>query len=159
MLHITPHCPRCVEGKAHCKETIDAGEFLTTGCHASTYYWQAMFPFLPLPSTFKATDTYQWQQLTKQIEYCLVADPLLDSKHPECYCLMRELFWMAFVAANPDFPRGKWARWDAAIPMEGDFISRWMSEDPQRPDVPLHVIIWEQFRNIISDELLIPCVQ
>ncbi|KAG6373001.1 hypothetical protein JVT61DRAFT_7049 [Boletus reticuloceps] len=102
-----------------------------------------------------------WQQLTKQIEHCLVADPLLDSKHPECYRLMRELFWMAFIAAYPDFPRGKWLRWNALIPMEGDFISHWMlkDEDTELPDIPIHVVIWEQFRSIISDTLLIHCVQ
>ncbi|KAF8438189.1 hypothetical protein L210DRAFT_3545668 [Boletus edulis BED1] len=121
----------------------------------------AMFPFLPLPSFFDPTDTCQWQQLTKQIEHCLVVDPLLDSKNPECYRFMRELFWMAFIAAYPDFPRGKWLRWNALIPMEGDFISHWTlkDEDTELPDIPIHVIIWEQFQSIISDTLSIHCVQ
>lgn len=119
-----------------------------------------MFPFLPLPSCFQPTDACQWHQLALEIERCLVADPLLDSKHPECYRLMRELFWMAFIAANPEFPQGMWPRWNALIPMEGDFISRWMlkGEDAELP-TPLHVVIWEQFQSIVSAALLIPSTQ
>ncbi|KAI5997604.1 hypothetical protein EDC04DRAFT_2909611 [Pisolithus marmoratus] len=124
----------------------------------------AMFPFLPLPSQFEPTDTCQWQQLVKQIEHCLLADPLLDSKNPECYRLMRELFWMAFVAAFPEFPHGDWPRWNGLITMEGDFISRWVLKDEdEEPNVELldvpravRLTIWEQFRSMVYDRLSIP---
>lgn len=161
MGHITPHCPRCVQEQAHRNETIGTSELPATSYHANTDSRQAMFPFLPLPSLFEYTDTCQWQQLAEQIEHCLLADPFLNSNHPECYHFMLELFWMAFVAANPEFPRGKWPRWNALIPMEGEFISHWMlnSEDVEFIDVPLHFIIWEQFRSLISDTLLMPSTQ
>ncbi|KAH0825932.1 hypothetical protein J3R83DRAFT_7630 [Lanmaoa asiatica] len=121
----------------------------------------AMFPFLPLSSQFEPTNVYQWAQLANQIEVCLVADPLLESKHPGCYHLMRELFWMAFVAAHPEFPRGKWSHWNSMIAMEGEFMSRWMLKGGYGglSDTPPHLVIWEQFRSIISDAVLIPSAQ
>ncbi|KAI9569760.1 hypothetical protein HD554DRAFT_2168935 [Boletus coccyginus] len=119
------------------------------------------FPFLPLSSLFEPTDAYQWVQLAKQIEECLVADPLLESKHPDRYRLTRELFWMAFIAAYPEFPQGKWTRWNSMIAMEGEFMSRWMLKGGYSglSDTPPRLVIWEQFRSIVSDTTLIPSAQ
>ncbi|KAF8549098.1 hypothetical protein OG21DRAFT_1421908 [Imleria badia] len=120
-----------------------------------------MFPFLPLSSQFEPTDACQWEQLAKQIEMCLVADPLFESEHPDHYHLARELFWMAFVAAHPEFPRGKWSRWNSIIAMEGGFMSCWMFGGAYSGlwDTPPRLVIWEQFTSIVSEAMLVPSAQ
>lgn len=41
-----------------------------------------------------------------------------------------EAFWMAFIAAYPDFPRGDWPSWNTQIAIEGPFMERWMQRSP-----------------------------
>ncbi|KAG6369411.1 hypothetical protein JVT61DRAFT_14893 [Boletus reticuloceps] len=121
----------------------------------------AMFPFLPLPSQFEPTNAHQWEQLTNRIEERLVADPHLESEHLDYYRLTRELFWMAYIAAHPEFPRGQWSRWNSVIMMEGEFMSHWMLKGGYSGllDTPPHLVIWEQFRGIVSNTMLIPSAQ
>jgi len=51
--------------------------------------------------------------------------------------LVREFFWMSFVAAFPLFPFGNWPNWDPRISLQGSFISYWM-EDLDLPDAIMH---------------------
>ncbi|KAG1733177.1 hypothetical protein EDD22DRAFT_737610, partial [Suillus occidentalis] len=79
--------------------------------------------FLPLPATFDHMDSYHWAELSGTIQSWLVA--LEDTMTPE-WTWGRDAFWYAFVAANPNFPAGKWAFWDPSIPLEGQFIEEWV---------------------------------
>ncbi|KAG2129940.1 hypothetical protein DEU56DRAFT_695253, partial [Suillus clintonianus] len=79
-------------------------------------------PFLPLPSKFNPADSYHWSQLSDQIQRWLVTIPA-ESQH---WTWGRDAFWLAFVGACPDFPSGRWPRWDARIPLEGQFIEHWL---------------------------------
>jgi len=123
-----------------------------------------MFPFLPLSQGFQPLNTYEWKQLVMNIEQHLLADPHLNNTHPECYFLMRQLFWMAFVAAFPSFPHGDWPNWNSQIPMEGNFISRWVLKDSDDSDwddfpdtcVAIRQLVWEQFSTTVEKVLLIP---
>ncbi|KAG2156933.1 uncharacterized protein EDB93DRAFT_1238773 [Suillus bovinus] len=81
-------------------------------------------PFLPLPSTFNHMDSDHWAELSSTIQSWLVT--LADTVTPE-WTWGRDAFWYAFVAANPDFPNGKWAFWNPSIPLEGQFIEEWSS--------------------------------
>lgn len=39
----------------------------------------------------------------------------------------RELFWLSFVAAFPEFPCGNnWPPWNTRVPLEGAFIESWV---------------------------------
>ncbi|KAN0094303.1 hypothetical protein V8E55_002590 [Tylopilus felleus] len=117
----------------------------------------AVFPFLPLPSNFEPSDISHWQRLTKAIETCLVASTGLENKRPEAYHVMRDLFWMAFVASFPTFPAGDWPVWDARIPMQGGFISSWVRREDEVAGTPfVQQAIWGQFKTIVEHMLSIP---
>lgn len=121
-----------------------------------------MFPFLPLPSNFEPSDACQWLRLARQIEYCLLVDICLNNKYLQCYRLMQDLFWMAFVASYPTFPHGDWPLWNTQIPMEGEFILSWVlrDKDDKVPEAFLtQQTIWEQFKAIVEQVLLIPTTQ
>lgn len=119
--------------------------------------FQAVFPFLPLPSNFEPSDISHWQRLTKAIETCLVASTGLENKRPEAYHVMRDLFWMAFVASFPTFPAGDWPVWDARIPMQGGFISSWVRREDEVAGTPfVQQAIWGQFKTIVEHMLSIP---
>lgn len=79
--------------------------------------------FLPLPATFNHMDSYHWAELSGTIQSWLVA--LEDTMMLE-WTWGWDTFLYAFVAANPDFPTGKWAFWDPSIPLEGQFIKQWV---------------------------------
>ncbi|KAG2147150.1 hypothetical protein BD769DRAFT_1660325 [Suillus cothurnatus] len=83
----------------------------------------ASITFLPLPSTFDHMDPDHWVRLSGTIQSWLLT--LMDTVTPE-WTWGRDAFWYAFVAANPDFPNGKWAFWDPSIPLEGQFIEEWV---------------------------------
>ncbi|KAG2121105.1 hypothetical protein DEU56DRAFT_918344 [Suillus clintonianus] len=83
----------------------------------------APISFLPLPPTFDYTDSDHWAELSGTIQSWLVA--FADTMKPE-WTWGRDTFWYAFVAANPDFPGGKWAFWGPSIPLEGQFIEEWV---------------------------------
>ncbi|KAG1873403.1 hypothetical protein C8R48DRAFT_544712, partial [Suillus tomentosus] len=79
--------------------------------------------FLPLLATFDHLDSFHWAELSGTIQSWLVA--LEDTMTPE-WTWGRDTFWYAFVAANPDFPGGKWVFWNPRIPLEGQFIEEWV---------------------------------
>ncbi|KAH0834790.1 hypothetical protein J3R83DRAFT_10391 [Lanmaoa asiatica] len=118
----------------------------------------AMFPFLPLPADFEPDNASHWQRLSKVIESCLVAGTSLESRYPEAYSVMRDLFWMAFVASFPTFPGGNWPLWDTRISMEGGFISSWVRRDEVEGILVVQEAIWGQFKTTVECMLLIPAV-
>ena len=109
-----------------------------------------MFPFLPLPSSFESTNISHWQQLTRMIKSCLVASTTFKNRYPEAYCVMWDLFWMAFVASFPTFPGGDWPLWDAQISMEGGFILSWVSKEGVEGIAFPQQAIWVQFKHILQ---------
>ena len=84
-----------------------------------------MFPFLPLPAHFDPLDGKAWQTLLQDIESHLVQ--ILDAPGMR-RTLMREFFWMAYMAACPTFPFGDWPIWDPRIPLQGNFASYWLAQ-------------------------------
>ena len=121
--------------------------------------FQAVFPFLPLPSNFEPSDISHWQQLTKVIKTCLVASTGLENKCLEAYRVMHDLFWVAFVTSFPTFLAGDWPVWDARIPMQGGFISSWVHrEDEVAGTLFVQQAIWRQFKTIVEHILSIPVV-
>ena len=120
--------------------------------------FQAMFLFLPLPFSFESTDVSHWQRLTKMIESCLVASTTFKNRHPEAYCVMQDLFWMAFVASFPTFPGGDWPLWDAQISMKEGFISSWVHKEEVEEISFVQQAIWVQFKTTVKHMLSIPVV-
>jgi len=62
----------------------------------------------------------------------------------------RDAFWLAFVAAHPHFPGGKWPMWDPRIPLEGTFIEQWLDRSSnisahEESIVDIRCNIWEEF--------------
>ncbi|KIK73489.1 hypothetical protein PAXRUDRAFT_178306 [Paxillus rubicundulus Ve08.2h10] len=86
-----------------------------------------MFPFFPLPPRFSFLNGHAWASLVNKIQTCLVMDINMDETWPECYTVLRDIFWMAFVATYPSFPHGEWPKWNLMISMERDFMSYWMN--------------------------------
>lgn len=84
-------------------------------------------PFLPLPRAFDWTDSQQWATLSNEIE-CWLINEVQDSSLPQ-WTWGRDAFWLAFIAAHPSFPGGRWSAWDPRIPLEGTFITEWLSGD------------------------------
>ncbi|KAG2339511.1 hypothetical protein BDR05DRAFT_977721 [Suillus weaverae] len=89
-------------------------------------------PFLPLPHNFSPTDSYHWSQLSEQIQLWLVTIP----EESQYWMWGRDAFWLAFVGACPDFPNGSWPKWDARIPLEGQFIEHWLEGGAHK----LHIV-------------------
>ncbi|KAG2112494.1 hypothetical protein BD769DRAFT_1630180 [Suillus cothurnatus] len=94
--------------------------------------------FLPLPATFNHMDLFHWAELSVTIQSWLVA--LEDTMTPE-WTWGRDAFWYAFVAANPDFPSGRWLLWDPRIPLEGQFIEEWNGTLAEMDGYMLHVYL------------------
>ncbi|KAG1800597.1 uncharacterized protein BJ212DRAFT_1287203, partial [Suillus subaureus] len=96
-----------------------------------------------------------WSVLTRQVESWLV-DTIQDVRAPE-WAWGCDTFWMAFIAANPDFPWGSWPNWNPKISLEGKFIESWMVDNLTIPaDSSLsqhildeiHISIWDDFQLI-----------
>lgn len=82
---------------------------------------------------------------------------MADTSTPE-WTWGRDAFWMAFVAAHPDFPRGSWPLWNSRISLEGAFIESWtLTEDPE--DAPplitdydtIRASIWTEFQRLAAE--------
>lgn len=114
--------------------------------------------FLPLPPTFNYAATNEWADVAQKIQDWLVLSDAEDTAHLRAWGT--ELFWVAFVAANPTFPRGAWPKWDERVPLEGAFIAKWMVGGvaacfgPVEGDLPsadyLHLSLWRLFSSIVS---------
>ncbi|KAG2153501.1 uncharacterized protein EDB93DRAFT_1082409, partial [Suillus bovinus] len=83
----------------------------------------SIIPFLPLQATFNYVNQMEWATLSKAIEKWLVTKVDIRSRLWTWGC---DAFWLAFITAHPQFPRGKWRMWDPHIPVEGAFIKEWL---------------------------------
>lgn len=45
----------------------------------------------------------------------------------------QDAYWIAFVAAYPDFPHGDWPMWDYKVALDGPFIKGWMEQKEDGP--------------------------
>lgn len=65
--------------------------------------------------------------LSKDIEQWLVNEVQTSTSPMWQWGL--DAFWMAFIAAYPMFPHGKWYSWNPTIPLGGQFVEEWMNGD------------------------------
>ncbi|PSS37805.1 hypothetical protein PHLCEN_2v273 [Hermanssonia centrifuga] len=79
--------------------------------------------FLPLPSSFDYNKQSSWAALASEIQGWLLA-LAVSPKSPE-RSWATDCFWMAYLAAFPDFPRGQWTLWDPRINICETFAERW----------------------------------
>ena len=122
-----------------------------------------MFPFLPLPAHFNPLDGKAWKILLQVIESQLLQ--IVDVPGMR-RTLMREFFWMAYMAACPTFPFGDWPNWDSRIPLQGNFASYWMAQ----LDLPYAIVrheylsvearqhVWEQLTALVHRSFPPPVV-
>ncbi|KAG2132740.1 uncharacterized protein EDB93DRAFT_1309333 [Suillus bovinus] len=83
---------------------------------------QLMIPFLPLPPSFNPLSEASWWKLGWLTPFGTL-ERLSGLGAVTA-------FWMAFIAANPDFPRGPWPNWNPKISLEGKFIESWTGGQP-----------------------------
>ncbi|KIK79354.1 hypothetical protein PAXRUDRAFT_832893 [Paxillus rubicundulus Ve08.2h10] len=88
--------------------------------------------FVPLPRAFNYRSSQDWDNLSQQIQGWLITIPA-DSQQ---WTWGRDAFWLAFVGANPTFPRGKWPLWDVRVTLEGPFIEEWLVMSAQAQSTP-----------------------
>ncbi|KAH9949289.1 hypothetical protein B0H21DRAFT_707190 [Amylocystis lapponica] len=86
----------------------------------------------PLPSTFDPSERSSWIALAPEIERWLLTE-VINVRSPD-WLWGRNVFWMAFIAAYPDFPRGEWPVWNTKIAMEGPFIENWMEQSEEHSE-------------------------
>ncbi|KAG8948540.1 hypothetical protein FRC03_000713 [Tulasnella sp. 419] len=84
-------------------------------------------PFLPLGSDFGHLDRDCWAKLTKSIQDWLLSGVRDHASNEWVWGL--EAFWISYIAAYPAFPLGTWPRWDRRIPLSGQFIEGWLSQE------------------------------
>ncbi|KAI0345232.1 hypothetical protein BDW22DRAFT_1354140 [Trametopsis cervina] len=81
--------------------------------------------FMPLPKEFNHQSSNSWQAMAAEIQSWL-NDEVRDTTHLQWQWGL-ELFWIAYVAAFPDFPSGTaWHDWELALPIDGAFINNWI---------------------------------
>lgn len=85
-----------------------------------------MFPFFPLKRRFDHQNVQHWRSLLNEIQSTI--PELAKNVDRNQSDLMRDFFWMAFVATFPSFPGGEWDEWDARISMDGTFIATWLGD-------------------------------
>ncbi|KAG1895979.1 uncharacterized protein F5891DRAFT_1193609 [Suillus fuscotomentosus] len=112
--------------------------------------------FFPLPSDFDPFTARRWVTLLYKLESWLV-HIVVDTCAPE-WTWGRDAFWMAFLAAYPDFPHGSWPVWNSRISLEGAFIESWtLTKDPE--DLPalitdhdtIRAVIWTDFQRLATE--------
>ena len=90
--------------------------------------------------------------LVEQIAEWLVST-VADPSTPE-WAWGQEAFWMAFIAAYPQFPAGEWPVWNPRIPMAGSFIQSWLDENLRNRNfngsTTLLHDIWLQFQQHLA---------
>ncbi|KAG1720087.1 hypothetical protein EDB19DRAFT_1605755, partial [Suillus lakei] len=84
---------------------------------------EAVIPFLPLPPSFDSVDRAHWESVSQKIQDWLTTEVDTESS---LWTWGHDAFWLAFIAAHPSFPMGKWPMWDPRIPLEGSFIEQWL---------------------------------
>ncbi|KAJ8591246.1 hypothetical protein M405DRAFT_765179 [Rhizopogon salebrosus TDB-379] len=112
---------------------------------------QRVLPFLPLPSTFNPLCGDSWAALAEQLE-CWLVNTIRDVQAPE-WTWGCDAFWMAFIAAHPDFPRGSWPNWNPQITLEGKFIESWTVDSlTASTDAPFNQSILHEIRTCIWND-------
>jgi hypothetical protein len=99
---------------------------------------------------FDYRETWSWAALNEDIESWLIS---MERGHLWAWGL--EVFWITFVAAYPNFPRGIWPEISSAVPVEGPFITSWLASRGQdnRDEASLLEDMWVQFRRIVFSVL------
>ncbi|KAG2085108.1 hypothetical protein BD769DRAFT_1374531 [Suillus cothurnatus] len=100
----------------------------------------------------------KWVTLLHKLESWLVhINIVVDTRTPE-WTWGHDTFWMAFLAACPDFPHSSWPLWNSRISLEGAFIELWTpTEDPE--DSPalitnhdtIRAVIWTEFQRLAAE--------
>ncbi|EGO04520.1 hypothetical protein SERLA73DRAFT_148992 [Serpula lacrymans var. lacrymans S7.3] len=74
----------------------------------------------------------------------------------------REVFWMAYIAAYPEFPNGRWTIWSLKISPEGSFLEGWMTKCTSAVQEEIRLFndnvdyvstrgaIWERFQDTVA---------
>ncbi|KAG1888081.1 hypothetical protein F4604DRAFT_1570187, partial [Suillus subluteus] len=97
-----------------------------------------------------------WVTLLYKLESWLV-HVVVNTRTPE-WTWGCDAFWMAFLAAYPDFPHGSWPLWNSRISLEGAFIESWtLTEDAE--DSPALITdhdtiragIWTKFQRLATE--------
>lgn len=111
--------------------------------------------FLPLPPTFDYTRSDSWADLALQIQDWLIN--IVADTRAQQWIWGREIFWIAFMAAYPNFPQGPWLKWDSKISMDGSFIQGWMDKLGSNPESDgtddedaLMEELWQEFYRVVS---------
>ncbi|KAI0795996.1 hypothetical protein C8Q75DRAFT_730148 [Abortiporus biennis] len=126
---------------------------------------QDYIQFLPLPSSFQISSRDSWLYLVSDISNWL--NTVIDNTTAPEWKWGLEAYWMAFIAAYPKYPEGRWDCWDARIGPESKFVDEWAnSEDypdhgaaafcPEEDNKPclvcvsVRVKIWIKFKQFMS---------
>lgn len=116
--------------------------------------------FLPLSPAFNYTSTESWQDLLQDIQDWIVT--VSAKNEPQSREWGLELFWIAFVASHPEFPSGQWPTWDNRIPLQGQFIAKWLSGAVKVGEelegllpssggaLSARMVLWDLFRTKVS---------
>ncbi|KAG8923116.1 hypothetical protein FRC02_011340 [Tulasnella sp. 418] len=145
---------------------------------------QHSVPFLPLSKGFDPSNHACWSKLAGGIQDWLVND--VCDRESQQWTWGVEAFWISFIAAHPAFPVGSWPTWDCRIPLRGQFIESWLSEerlddddddddddedddedmgsneeDPESPGHrDVHELMWSKFCQLITYNLPhVPIIQ
>jgi hypothetical protein len=62
-----------------------------------------------------------------------------------------EAFWLAYMAAFPEFPNGIWPNWNPVIDVDGDCIQDWFRCFSQGEGATRGLYeVWEDFQSTIA---------
>ncbi len=50
----------------------------------------------------------------------------INDRESKIWGWARDAYWIAFVAAYPNFPRATWPMWDLVVQFDGTFIKEWV---------------------------------
>ena len=95
-----------------------------------------------------------WLMLSYQIQQWLLDIFREDSEHPLLQWGI-ELFWIAYIAAFPEFPYGTvWPEWDGyAIPFECGILTNWMNRP--RPEIDIVCETREEMWSEVNHRVLL----
>lgn len=88
-------------------------------------------PFLPLPSSFCSSRRRDWVDLYMHIAEWMVR--CIRDRNSKAWEWAQDAYWIAFVAAYPNFPHGEWPMWDYKVALGGAFIKGWMEQKEEGP--------------------------
>ncbi|EGO30401.1 hypothetical protein SERLADRAFT_404586 [Serpula lacrymans var. lacrymans S7.9] len=116
--------------------------------------------FLPLHSSFNPYNAQCWIGLMNKIQRWLLIEVV--DRHSLEWTWGREVFWMAYIAAYPEFPNGRWTIWSLKISPEGSFLEGWMTKCTSAVQEEIRLFndnvdyvstrgaIWERFQDTVA---------